>query len=228
MSGQGEEPFPWYWNAIAEVYLQPRSLRPRVKQTPRLINKHTNTNTRCNMNATAGTMWCLTCPSTTGSGSGNNWEWTRQTGREERPGKIKRGRRGGMRDARRSLGGDREHRQTDTEDEERRGTTRALTSHLDCGSVSLGFSAPAGPGGDETGGMGRGMGCWGWAGGAWLSGSSELGLVGGWTMITVFPVGSEHQKQGTLIPTETLRMNDRQATRRILSLRPGQPFRVLP
>lgn len=78
----------------------------------------------------------------------------------------------------------------------------ALTSHFDSARVSPGFSPPAGLAGvgdrGSGGGMGigRGMG-WLWATG-WPSGLSGPTLDVGWPMITMFPVGLEHENTKTL------------------------------
>lgn len=69
----------------------------------------------------------------------------------------------------------------------------ALTSHFDSGKVSPGFSSPAGLVGDwgSAGGMGIGIGRgMGWL---WPSGLSGPTLDVGWPMITVKPVGLEHE-----------------------------------
>lgn len=66
-----------------------------------------------------------------------------------------------------------------------------LTSHFDSGKVSPGFSSPAGlADADDLGsgaGMASGIGCF------WPSGVSGPTLEAGWDMITVAPVGLEHE-----------------------------------
>lgn len=74
-----------------------------------------------------------------------------------------------------------------------------LTSHFDSGKVSPGFSSPAGladvgdwgSGGDM--GIGSGIGCF------WPSGVSGPRLDVGWIMITVLPVGLEHENKNPAV-----------------------------
>ena len=61
----------------------------------------------------------------------------------------------------------------------------ALTSHLDSGKVSPGFSSPAGLVGDWVSAGGMGMGIDRGMGLLWPSGLSGPTLDVGWSMITV-------------------------------------------
>lgn len=74
-----------------------------------------------------------------------------------------------------------------------------LTSHFDSGKVSPGFSSPAGLadvgdcGSDEDMDIGNGIGWF------WPSGVSGPRLDLGWIMITVLPVGLEHENKNPAV-----------------------------
>lgn len=70
-----------------------------------------------------------------------------------------------------------------------------LTSHFDSGKVSPGFSSPAGLADVADWGSGGDMGMGSGIGWLWPSGVSGPRLDVGWIMITVLPVGLEHEKR---------------------------------